>query len=117
MALSNVDLPAFGAPMMVTKPARNDVVSIGAITLQQLIIRSHLNDITYLQATASHDMLGADQPRPSGYDAVLQWQTLASLALLPAHQPLVLSGNPPGPRPGARAPPSDHSVRAIPGLV
>src|SRR5215510_14771714 len=37
IALSNVDFPTFGAPIMVTKPAWNEAVCIGASILQPLL--------------------------------------------------------------------------------
>src|SRR5712691_4440443 len=50
MALSNVDLPTLGAPMIVTTPACNDAVSIGAIIPKQR------DDTTHLEATAPQDI-------------------------------------------------------------
>src|SRR5712691_9895015 len=115
MALSNVDLPTLGAPMIVTTPACNDAVSIGAIIPKQR------DDTTHLEATAPQDIPRAHRTTCGLSGASRGARESEPMALpaapRPSRRPPALSGNLPVPCPGARAHLSDHSVPAILGPV
>src|SRR5215467_10531364 len=66
MALSSVDFPTFGAPMMVTKPARNDAVCIGATILQQLLFCDSVT-IPHISRRPHHETFGSTLPHRGPY--------------------------------------------------